>query len=64
MRRHTLDLAIDILACGIDPERTTLFVQAQVPDILHEGGRRAHEAARATLAEVGDRVGRPLFMRS
>ncbi|MEK7189291.1 MAG: tryptophan--tRNA ligase, partial [Patescibacteria group bacterium] len=26
------DLALDLLACGIDPEKATLFVQSQVPE--------------------------------
>jgi tryptophanyl-tRNA synthetase len=32
LRRRTLEMAIDLLACGIDPERTTLFVQSSVPE--------------------------------
>jgi tryptophanyl-tRNA synthetase len=32
LRRRTLDMATDLLACGIDPERTTLFVQSSVPE--------------------------------
>jgi tryptophanyl-tRNA synthetase len=31
MNQRVLDMAIDILACGIDPERSVLFVQSQVP---------------------------------
>jgi tryptophanyl-tRNA synthetase len=29
---RVFDAALDILACGIDPERTTLIVQSQVPE--------------------------------
>ncbi|MCL2695926.1 MAG: tryptophan--tRNA ligase, partial [Clostridiales bacterium] len=32
LRRHTLELAAMILACGIDPETATLFVQSDVPE--------------------------------
>ncbi len=32
IRRATLDLAADLLAIGIDPERSTLFVQSHVPE--------------------------------
>jgi tryptophanyl-tRNA synthetase len=32
MRRRTLDMAIDVLACGVDPERSILFVQSAVPE--------------------------------
>ena len=31
MPRRVLDAALDILACGIDPERSLLFVQSHVP---------------------------------
>lgn len=30
--RRTLDLAADLIACGIDPERAILFVQSHVPE--------------------------------
>lgn len=33
LRRNTLDAAIDLLALGLDPERTTFFVQSDVPEI-------------------------------
>ena len=32
LRRHTLELAAMILACGIDPEQSTLFIQSDVPE--------------------------------
>jgi tryptophanyl-tRNA synthetase len=32
LARRTIEMATDILACGIDPERTTLFVQSSVPE--------------------------------
>ena len=32
LRRRTLDLAADLLACGIDPEKAILFVQSQAPE--------------------------------
>jgi tryptophanyl-tRNA synthetase len=31
LRRASLDMALDLMACGIDPERTILFVQSDVP---------------------------------
>ena len=31
-RRASREMAIDLLACGIDPERATLFVQSAVPE--------------------------------
>ena len=32
MRRRVLDMAVDLLACGIDPQRAVLFVQSRVPE--------------------------------
>lgn len=32
LRRRTLDMARDLLACGVDPERSVLFVQSWVPE--------------------------------
>lgn len=32
LRRRTLELAAGLLACGIDPEKSVLFVQSQVPE--------------------------------
>jgi len=33
LRKLTLDLAIDYLSIGIDPKKTTLFVQSDVPEV-------------------------------
>ncbi|HEY2899949.1 MAG TPA: tryptophan--tRNA ligase [Polyangia bacterium] len=32
MQRRVREMAIDLLACGIDPDRATLFVQSAVPE--------------------------------
>src|SRR5262245_10143555 len=32
LRTRTLDMATDLLACGLDPARSTLFVQSSVPE--------------------------------
>jgi len=32
LARRTLEMAVDLLACGIDPERSVLFVQSRVPE--------------------------------
>jgi len=32
LRRNVLNMAIDVLACGIDPTRSVLFIQSQVPE--------------------------------
>ncbi len=33
LRRQTLDVALDFLACGIDPDRTVFFRQSDVPEV-------------------------------
>lgn len=33
MRELTLGVALDYLACGLDPEKSTLFVQSDVPEV-------------------------------
>jgi tryptophanyl-tRNA synthetase len=32
LRADTLELVLDLLGCGIDPGRSTLFLQSQVPE--------------------------------
>jgi tryptophanyl-tRNA synthetase len=32
-RRHTMDVALDFLACGLDPSKTLLFRQSDVPEV-------------------------------
>ncbi len=32
-RKHTLDVALDFLACGLDPQRTVFFRQSDVPEV-------------------------------
>lgn len=32
LRQASLDMAIDLIACGLDPEKTILFVQSDVPE--------------------------------
>jgi len=33
LRQYTLDAAIDLVALGLDPDRATLFVQSDVPEV-------------------------------
>ena len=33
MRQNIIEVALDYLACGLDPERSTLFIQSQVPEL-------------------------------
>lgn len=32
LRQRSLDLAMDLIACGVDPEKSALFLQSQVPE--------------------------------
>src|SRR5690606_31498812 len=33
LRQNTRDAVLDLLALGLDPQRATLFVQSQVPEV-------------------------------
>ena len=33
LRQWTFDIAVDLLALGLDPEKATLFVQSDVPEV-------------------------------
>jgi tryptophanyl-tRNA synthetase len=33
LRQRSLDVALDFLACGLDPARTTFFRQSDVPQV-------------------------------
>jgi len=33
VRKNTKELAIDYLTCGIDPKKTSIFIQSQIPEI-------------------------------
>lgn len=33
VRQNILEVALDYLACGLDPEKSTLFIQSQVPEL-------------------------------
>ncbi len=33
VRQNIIEVALDYLACGLDPERSSLFVQSQVPEL-------------------------------
>ena len=33
VRQNIIEVALDYLACGLDPERSTLFIQSQIPEL-------------------------------
>lgn len=33
IRQNVIEVALDYLACGIDPTKSTIFVQSQVPEL-------------------------------
>ena len=33
VRKNILQVALDYLACGIDPEKSTIFIQSMVPEL-------------------------------
>jgi len=34
LKRHTIDAAVDYLSLGLDPEKTTFWVQSEMPEVL------------------------------
>ena len=35
VRQNIIEVALDYLSCGLDPEKVTIFIQSQIPE-LHE----------------------------
>lgn len=33
VRQNVIEVALDYLACGLDPQKTTLFIQSQIPEL-------------------------------
>ena len=33
VRQNVIEVALDYLACGLDPEKSTLFIQSQIPEL-------------------------------
>ena len=33
MRQNILEVALDYLSCGLDPEKSTIFIQSQIPEL-------------------------------
>ena len=33
IRQNIIEVALDYMACGLDPEKSTLFIQSQVPEL-------------------------------
>ena len=33
VRQNIIEVALDYLACGLDPEKSTLFIQSQIPQL-------------------------------
>ena len=34
VRDNVIEVALDYLSCGIDPSKTTIFIQSQVPELF------------------------------
>ena len=50
VRQNIMQVALDYLACGIDPAKSTIFIQSMVPDranvLIHEPGHSVACAAQ------------------
>jgi tryptophanyl-tRNA synthetase len=52
LRRRTLEMTRDLLACGIDPGRSTLFVQSDVPEHVELAWIFAAQTAYGELSRM------------
>ena len=52
LRQNSLTSAAQLLALGVDPSRSTLFVQSQVPEHLQHLAAAANEPARHEAASL------------
>ena len=34
IRQNIIEVALDYLSCGLDPEKSTIFIQSQVPELF------------------------------
>ena len=41
VRQNVIEVALDYLACGLDPEKVTLFVQSQIPELCELADRKS-----------------------
>ena len=37
IRQNIIEVALDYLACGLDPAKSTLFIQSQIPELYEPG---------------------------
>ena len=46
VRENVLEVALDYLACGIDPEKSTIFIQSAVPQLTELTAFRSQHSRR------------------
>src|SRR5882757_3459618 len=57
LRQNIRDVALDFLSAGLDPERSTIFIQSHVPQHAERSGSRpAERKSRATSRMFWRRV--------
>ena len=39
VRQNVIEVALDYLACGLDPTKSTIFIQSQIPELCELTGR-------------------------
>ena len=59
VRQNILEVALDYLSCGLDPEKSTIFIQSQIPGtvraffLLYES-RYGFQTAEKPNRKIGD----------
>ena len=59
VRQNILEVALDYLSCGLDPEKSTIFIQSQIPELcelsflLYES-RYGFQTAEKSNRKIGD----------
>ena len=48
-RKNSLDVALDFLACGLDPKKSVFFRQSDVPEVTRTGVAALHAHADGLL---------------
>ena len=51
VRSNVMEVALDYLACGIDPEKSTIFIQSTVPELTELTFYYMNQIGRASCRE-------------
>ena len=61
VRENVLEVALDYLACGIDPEKSTIFIQSAVPQLTELTAYYMNLATRPLKPKLKCVISKPAF---